>query len=157
MRAALVTMAAVAALLAGCGKREERLAEADANASAAGFVPPAVTSRIDFASAMERRFRTLDRNADDRVTPDELPRKGSRIMDLDRNKDGAVSQIEWSEGTLKRFDQMDLNHDGTVTSEEEAEWRAARDKERGARTTPADSVIGDTVANVSGNAAAPGR
>ncbi|WP_447410715.1 hypothetical protein, partial [Clostridium perfringens] len=71
--------------------------------------------------------------------------------------DGAVSQIEWSEGAVKRFDQMDLNHDGTVTSEEEAEWRAARDRQRGATTTPADSVIGDTVANISGNAAAPGR
>ncbi|MBI0475717.1 hypothetical protein D9601_10170 [Sphingomonas sp. MA1305] len=152
MRAAWVMAAALGAVLAGCGNRAEKVAQADANASAAGFVPPAVTSRVDFAGAMERRFRTLDRNADDQLTADELPRRGSRIMTLDRNGDGAVSQIEWSEGTLKRFDQMDLNHDGTVTSEEEAAWRAARDKREAGSGSPADSVIGDTVSNIAGNA-----
>lgn len=162
MRAAgmMATTAALAMLLASCGSREDKeakIAAADANASAAGFVPPAVTSRVDFASAMDRRFRALDRNGDDRLSVDELPRRGSRIMALDRNGDGAVSQIEWSEGTLRRFDQMDLNHDGTVTSEEESAWRAARARRDPGAPAPADSVIGDTVSNVSGNSAAAER
>jgi hypothetical protein len=74
---------------------------------------------------MDRRFRELDRNADERLTSDELPRKNARLMQLDRDKNGSVSAIEFSEGTLKRFDAMDLNHDGTVTSEEHQAWRAA--------------------------------
>ncbi len=134
-------------MLAACGgKAEEKAAQADAVANAAGFVPPAVTSRVDFSTAMEQRFRSLDRNGDDRIDGNELPRRNSRLMALDRNKDGVISQIEWSEGTLKRFDRMDLNHDGTVTSEEENEWRAARasGREPAAQSTP---VLGDTLSN----------
>jgi hypothetical protein len=134
-----------AGTLAGCGPREDKVAEADANA--AGFVPPAVTSRVDFTSTMERRFRTLDRNADDRLDKTELPRQNSRLMSLDRNGDGVISLIEWDEGTLKRFDQMDLNHDGTVTSEEEKEWRAARDAGHEPATRPTPPVPGDPLGN----------
>ncbi len=104
-----------------CGNKDEQRAQADANA--VGFVPPSVTSRLDFGASMERRFRTLDRNADDRITKDELPSPNARIKAFDRNKDGVITAIEWSEGTLKWFDSMDLNRDGTVTSEERAEWR----------------------------------
>jgi len=112
-------------MLAACGqKAEEKAAQADAVANAAGFVPPAVTSRVDFSTAMEQRFRSLD-----------------------RNKDGVISQIEWSEGTMRRFDQMDLNHDGTVTSEEESEWRAARDAGREPAAQPTTPVLGDALSN----------
>ena len=150
MRIVVVTVAG-AMLLAGCGRSsEEKRAAADANA--ADFRPPAVTSRIDFGTAMDRRFRQLDRNADDRITKDELPRVNSRIAELDRDKDGVVTAIEWSEGTLKRFDQMDLNRDGTVTSEEQAEWRKARDEGR-EPSRPATAVPGDPLAN----SAAPTR
>ena len=147
----------VAALvaLAGCGSaREEKAAQADANA--AGVVPPAVTSRVDFSSAMERRFRELDRNGDDRLDKTELPRQNSRLMNLDRNKDGEISLIEWGEGTLKRFDQMDLNHDGTVTSDEESEWRAARAAGRQPAAAPTTPVLGDTLSN-QGTVAPPSR
>lgn len=139
---------ALAPALAGCGgKSEEKAAQADAVANAAGFVPPAVTSRVDFTTAMEQRFRSLDRNGDDRIDASELPRRNSRLMGLDRNKDGVISQIEWSEGTLKRFDRMDLNHDGTVTSEEESEWRAARDAGREPAAQPTAPVLGDALSN----------
>lgn len=134
---------AVLVALAGCGSRQDRAA---ADANAADFVPPAVTSRVDFSSAMERRFRELDRNGDDRLDATELPRQNSRLMGLDRNKDGEISLIEWSEGTIKRFDQMDLNHDGTVTSEEESEWRAARAAGRQPASIPTP-VLGDTLSN----------
>ena len=137
----------VAALvaLAGCGAHEEKAAQADANA--AGFVPPAVTSRVDFSSAMERRFRELDRNGDDRLDRTELPRQNSRLMGLDRDKDGEISLIEWGEGTVKRFDRMDLNHDGTVTSEEESEWRAARAEGRQPAAAPTTPALADTLSN----------
>ncbi|MEG8056854.1 hypothetical protein QP150_09005 [Sphingomonas sp. 22L2VL55-3] len=51
------------------------------------------------------------------------PSPNARIKAFDRNKDGVITAIEWSEGTLAWFDRMDLNHDGTVTSEERAESR----------------------------------
>ena len=43
---------------------------------------------------MERRFRTLDRNADDRITKDELPSPNARIKAFDRNKDGVLTRAE---------------------------------------------------------------
>ena len=96
---------------------------------------------------MERRFRNLDRNGDDHLDKSELPRQDSRLLNLDRDKDGEISLIEWGEGTLKRFDQMDLNRDGTVTSEEENEWRTARAQGRRPTAAPTTPVLGDTLAN----------
>lgn len=136
---------AVPALLSGCGARTEKAAQADANA--VDFVPPAVTSRVDFSSAMERRFRALDHNGDDRLDATELPRKNSRLIAFDRDGDGKISLIEWSEGTLKRFDQMDLNHDATVTSEEENAWRTARAAGRDPVSQPPGPVLGETLSN----------
>ena len=49
-----------------------------------------------------------------------MPRSDSRLLDLDLDKDGSVSAVEWSEGMIGRFDKVDANHDGTVTSEERA-------------------------------------
>ena len=142
MRALVVGMAMAMAgttSLAGCGEApSEKKAAADARA--VGFTPPAVMSRVDFGTSMDRRFRELDRNADERLTSDELPRKNARLMQLDRDKNGSVSAIEFSEGTLKRFDAMDLNHDGTVTSEEHQAWRAAN------RARRADAAKADTPA-----------
>jgi hypothetical protein len=115
----VIGMAAIALALGACsGERgEEKRASADANAS--GFVPPSVTSRLDYGGAMDRRFRGLDRDADDFISRAELPRRNPRrLLALDRNGDGKISAIEFSEGMLARFDRMDLNHDGTVTSEE---------------------------------------
>ena len=130
-----------AASLSGCGGSGEQK-KAAADAKAAGFTPPAVTSRIDYGTAMERRFRALDRNADDRITRDELPRRNAPLIAFDRDGDGAVSAIEFSEGSLKRFDAMDLNHDGTVTSEEQNAWRAANRARR-----QGDDPVGDAPGN----------
>jgi hypothetical protein len=117
----VAALAAAVLFMSACGDKDAQRAQADANA--VGFVPPSVTSRLDFGASMERRFRTLDRNADDRITKDELPAPNARIKAFDRNKDGIITAIEWSEGTLAWFDRMDLNRDGTVTSEERAESR----------------------------------
>ena len=150
-RIAVATAMMAAALLTGCNRgASERQAKADARA--AGFVPPAVTSRVDFGSQMERRFRTLDRNGDDFVEQSEMPRPDARLAELDRDNDGKVSAIEWSEGMLRRFDQMDLNRDGTVTSEEQGAWREAR---RTGQTLPAPAP--SAVIDPTANTAAPGR
>jgi hypothetical protein len=120
-------MAAVAlaglAVLAGCGNGRKAQANADAQAAAAHFVPPSVLSRLDFGGIVERRFRALDRNGDDYITRDELPTADSKLMALDRNGDGKVSATEWSEGMLSRFDRIDGNHDGSVTSTEREAFR----------------------------------
>ena len=99
-------------------------------ARASGFTPPAVTSRLDYGGIMERRFRRLDRNADDQITSDELPRQDSRINELDGDRNGIITSEEYSQGQLARFDMLDINRDGTVTSDEEREWRAANPNRR---------------------------
>lgn len=124
MRVAIGAVMVAAMLVAGCGpsKKEKR---AIADAKAANFVPPSVTSRVDFGSLVDRRFRALDRNGDNFITADEMPPKNkARLMSFDKDGDGKVSEIEFSDGQLARFDHDDLNHDGTVTSEEQ---QAARD------------------------------
>ncbi|SEM91268.1 EF hand [Sphingomonas gellani] len=129
--ASLVLLLLPAALpLAACGGggSKAKQAEADAHAAAAGFVPPSVLSRLDFGGTIERRFHALDRNGDNVLTDEELPRQDSRLMALDRNKDGRISSTEWSEGMLDRFDRMDLNHDGSVTSDERARFEASERK-----------------------------
>ena len=121
----MAAVAGVAVLLSGCGGEESRQ-EKETRAAHSGFVPPAVTSRLDYGGEMERRFRTLDRDGNDQLTQDEWPRQDSRLQLLDRNRDGVITSTEFSEGMLSRFDQMDINRDGTVTSDEEREFRAAR-------------------------------
>ena len=114
MRAMVVTAALA---LAACGpSAQEQRAQADAKA--AGFRPPSVITRVDYGSQADRRFRRLDRNGDDVVSREELPRADSRLSEMDRNGDGGITLSEWGEGMLARFDGMDLNRDGTLTSEE---------------------------------------
>ena len=112
------------ASVGACGSGGETDEQAQADAAAANFTPPSVTSRVDFGSAMERRFRALDRNADEVIDAEEMPSQDSRIVRLDRNRDGEVTATEFSEGSLALFDRMDLNRDGTVTSEERTTFRS---------------------------------
>lgn len=114
MRGIVVTAALA---LAACGpSAQEKRAAADAKA--VNFRPPSVITRVDYGSQADRRFRRLDRNGDDIIQPTELPRADSRLAELDRNGDGGITLSEWGEGMLARFDGMDLNRDGTLTSEE---------------------------------------
>jgi len=127
MRALMVLVGAVS--LTACGKSEEK---ADAQAAAANYRPPSVTSRADFGGTIERRFHRLDRNGDAKLEPDELPeRLRASIARYDTDGDGTLSSGEYGAILLTRFDRMDANRDGTVTSEERAQARAeraARDK-----------------------------
>jgi hypothetical protein len=114
----------LAVLAAACSNKSEKAAAADAHA--ASFVPPSVTSRSDYGGMQERRFRRLDKNQDDVLTGDEMPRNNSRLMALDRNGDGEITSSEFSEGQIARFDAMDLNKDGSLTSDERVEARGQR-------------------------------
>jgi hypothetical protein len=110
------------AVAGACSNKTDRAA-ADANAAA--FVPPSVTSRLDYGTMQERRFHRFDRDDDDVLTGDEMPRANPRLIALDRNKDGEITSSEFSEGQMNRFDAMDLNKDGTLTSDERIGARAA--------------------------------
>jgi hypothetical protein len=69
-------------------------------------------------------------------------RGGGFGMMADANKDGAVSQAEFSAAALTRFDKADANKDGTVTKEErQAARKAMRDEwqaKRAAAPKPAN-------------------
>ena len=120
--------------LAACGPSTEEKMEL--NAAALNFVPPFVMSRLDYGGVLERRFRRLDTNEDDKLVRDELPpERAQRLMRLDRNGDAAISNAEWSGGMLARFDTQDMNRDGTVTSDERERARALNQEDL---PTPAD-------------------
>lgn len=122
----IVVLAAVAAMLAACGPSKQEKAER--NAAIANFVPPFVLSRLDFGGVVERRFRRLDRNGDDKLEGSEIPqRMAGRVAEFDKDGDGTISSEEWSAGQLARFDRQDINHDGTVTADERNVARAKRE------------------------------
>lgn len=115
MRVMVVVAGALA--LAACSQAKEPNAEEQAALS--NYVPPFVMSRLDFGGVVERRFRRLDVNNDDKLTRNEVSRRlASRFDEIDRNKDGAISNEEWSAWMMARFDAQDINHDATVTSDE---------------------------------------
>ena len=115
---AALLLSACAALTA-CGDNAKQ-EQAEADKRAAGFVPPSVMSRLDYGSMVERRFHALDRDGDNMISADELPRQDSRLTALDKDKDGHISSEEWSQGMMGRFDRLDANRDGSLTSDERA-------------------------------------
>jgi hypothetical protein len=113
-----IVVAMTAVLAGACSGKDQ--AQADANA--AGFVPPSVTSRVDYGTRQERRFTRLDKDGDGVLAAAEMP-ANRRLRALDRNKDGEITSSEFGEGQMARFDAMDLNKDGTLTSDERVDAR----------------------------------
>jgi hypothetical protein len=144
----MMAAGALLAMVAACsGASEEEVA---ANSPAlANYTPPFVMSRLDFGGVVERRFRRLDHNGDDKLELRELnPRNAeARMKAFDRNGDGTLSNQEWSEGMMARFDAQDLNRDGTLTSDERE--RALGGTEE-ALPTPADEPGGNSAADIGG-------
>lgn len=138
MRVKIVVAGALA--LAACSKGKEPSAEEQA--ALANYVPPFVMSRLDFGGVVERRFRRLDVNNDDRLTRNEVSKRlAPRFDEIDRNKDGAISNEEWSAWMMGRFDAQDINHDGTVTSDERERARELHDADL---PTPAEEPANGT-------------
>lgn len=141
MRLLLVGGCALA-LVACSGKSADE--KAMQNAELANYTPPFVMSRLDFGGVIERRFRRLDANSDDRLEPSEIsPRRRDFVMQFDTNKDGFISSDEWSRGMLAWFDRQDLNHDGTVTSDERERARELNDADL---PTPDDEPANNSTA-----------
>ena len=140
MRIMMVTACALA--LAACSGGDSEMSEAN-DEVLANYVPPFVMSRLDFGGVVERRFRRLDINNDDKLTRNELPKRLQRRFEqIDRDHDGTVSNDEWSAWMLARFDGQDTNHDSNVTSDERERAREIEDAEL---PTPADEPVRNTV------------
>lgn len=139
MRVKMVIAGALA--LAACSARDGEQ-NAEQQATLANYVPPFVMSRLDFGGVVERRFRRLDVNHDDRLTRNEVPRRlASRFDAIDRDGNGAISNEEWSAWMMKRFDGQDINHDGTVTSDERERAREMHELDL---PTPAEEPVANT-------------
>ena len=143
MRVAIVLgCAALAGAVSGCSRPSETTTAtpatptAGATSSTAGanpaatstFAPPRTTSRLDYGSRIERRFRKLDKNQDDKLAADEFPRnRGTRMLKrMDKNGDSVIDATEWSSGMLASFDKRDVNKDGSLTSNESGKKKGGR-------------------------------
>lgn len=134
-------MMAGALALAACSGRDEQ-GNAEQTAALSNYVPPFVMSRLDFGGVVERRFRRLDVNNDDKLVVSELsPRMAGRFTQIDRDGNGGISNEEWSAWMMKRFDSQDINHDGTVTSDER---ERAREQHEVDLPTPSEEPAGNT-------------
>lgn len=76
---------------------------------------------LDFRAGQFTRF---DRNGDGVISGDDVPallrgrQQGSRLQDamteLDANRDGRISQAEFTGGPAPVFDQVDRDHNGVI-------------------------------------------
>ncbi|BBM84761.1 EF-hand domain-containing protein [Candidatus Uabimicrobium amorphum] len=71
----------------------------------------------------QKIFNHLDKNSDNIISPDELPR-GKRnnnpkkmLQRIDKNQDGKISKDEWPRNP-QAFDRLDKNQDGFITRDE---------------------------------------
>lgn len=83
--------------------------------------PPSQRDQRDFRDEERGRWRS-DENLDRRSRHTRLHRgnrRGGRFLRrFDANGDGKVTRIEFSEIVKRRFERLDLNRDGSVSSEE---------------------------------------
>ncbi|MBY0521664.1 MAG: hypothetical protein K2P79_14690 [Sphingomonas sp.] len=109
--------------LSACGKDEDKAAY---RAAAAGFEPPMVMNRSDFAARIDKRFDRLDADHDTSIFPSELTERQRKwLMTFDADRDGKLSRDEFTKADLTRFDRADKNGDGTVTTQERNAFRFA--------------------------------
>lgn len=84
-------------------------------------------TRDQFIKEGRGRFAAMGRNGDGALSADEVastpggPPLQAGMLDAD--KDGSVTRAKFTVGMAKRFEQMDVNQDGTETAHER---RAAR-------------------------------
>ncbi|MGY4395572.1 hypothetical protein ACVWZA_000733 [Sphingomonas sp. UYAg733] len=105
-------------LLAGCSN--------DSDEDAAGFKPPVNVLRADLVAGFDKRFERLDRDKNGTIEPREVAQRPALIKRYDADNDGVVTRDEFKTVQLKRFDQADVNHDGTLTTAERDAIKDAR-------------------------------
>jgi hypothetical protein len=111
----------LAVTLAGCSKHKD---------SASGFVPPTNQTRADYLDSIDRAFTRMDGDGDGVIEAGEIPaRRGALIKARDADHNGEITREEFVQGGLARFDRLDANHDGVLTS---AERRADKSASSGA-------------------------
>ena len=123
----------IAASLTACSKHKD-------DASASGFVPPTNQSRADYLDSIDRAFSRMDGDGDGVIEAREIPaRRGAVIRARDLDHNGEITREEFVQAGLARFDRLDANHDGVLTS---AERRA--DKADNADKSAGSGAIGNT-------------
>jgi len=102
----------IAASLTACSKHKDE-------ASASGFVPPTNQSRADYLDSIDRAFSRMDGDGDGVIEAREIPaRRGALIRARDLDHNGEITREEFVQAGLARFDRLDANHDGVLTSAE---------------------------------------
>ena len=115
---ALLLVATLAACVGGCSKKVPD------GTGAENFRPPTNLTRADDLDRLNRSFARMDGNGDEALQPSEITGvRAERVRALDTDGDRQVSREEFVKGGLARFDRIDANHDGVLTS---GERRAAR-------------------------------
>lgn len=76
------------------------------------------TDRVRAQAPLTRRFEQLDRDQNDRITPDELPAKGL-FRRLDLNGDGAITRTEAGEAVSRLGGQLGGENAATRSGDEE--------------------------------------
>lgn len=121
--AAIAADAAKPALSPSSQMLVDRLKQADTNHD--GNV-----TKAEWEILVKARFASFDANKDGKLSPDEVaamlastPGMTMSAADVlkayDKDGDGAVSQQEYVDRNMGRFDAWDTNHDGTVSADEQ--------------------------------------
>lgn len=96
---AMIALGSLAALVLG-------VAQAQSQAPATQM-PESTSPAADNSSIVETAFKRADLDGDGRLSSEELrqfPALGSRLPDLDKDKDGFVSSTEFSAGVTVKTD-----------------------------------------------------
>jgi Ca2+-binding EF-hand superfamily protein len=85
---------------------------------------------------LQAQFKALDTNKDGQLSLQEFYAAAPSVrtnetpadilQKLDANHDGKLSAAEFKAPRLQQFDRVDLNHDGTVTPDEERRANAQK-------------------------------
>lgn len=82
-------------------------------------------SKAEFDAYNKTRFTQLDTNKDGFLTADEISAGmgghggEGMVKRYDTNNDGKISADEFTAGQDKRFDEMDTDHDGSISKAEQ--------------------------------------
>ncbi|MGE0094157.1 MAG: EF-hand domain-containing protein [Alphaproteobacteria bacterium] len=80
-------------------------------------------SKQEYLDYYSKRFDSIDKNKDGKITADEMPTKNkgkpnTLFNEIDTNKDGVVTKQEYLDYYAKKFDAADKNKDGKIMTDE---------------------------------------